>query len=538
MEIIISGHRNPDTDSVASAIAYAWFKNRVDTSGNVYSPVRAGTLNDETAFVLKYFKVDKPPRMESFELTATDILTPVEPVSADDPIKVAVDRIRDIRTLPVVNADGKLIGLVGLRDVAQGFLWHAAASLVFLEVEPSHVEGALPGRWLVSPPGVIRGVLTVGAMSPEKVGTELRDDAILVTGDRPQVWQIALERKIPALIVTGAPNVDEEFLKKAKEVGMGVYVTPMNTFSAVRMLMFAPPVRTVMTKNVDAFLPDDTISVMRQRMARRSHRFYPVVRSDGVYVGMVDAARVASPPRRKVILVDHNEKSQAPYGIDEVDILEIVDHHRLGDIQTPYPPRVIIEPVGSTSTVIYGLMEREGIVPPLEIAGIMLAAILSDTLNLTSPTTTDRDKYAVSRLSLWSSEDPDLLFSKMMEARAEGILRDPAKLVADYKVYKMGSITVGIAQVELPEASRYLEVLKPEIWQALENKMEEDGLGLAIMMLTDVTRRGSWVLARGDIHFVEMALNVRLEGGMAWIDGLMSRKKQLVPALTKVLSLS
>ncbi len=533
-EILISGHRNPDTDSVTSAIAYAWYKNKMST-GERYVPVRAGAVNDETVYVLKRFGVDKPIRMDSFELTAMDILLDVPSVRYDDPIKVAVDLIKDYRTLPVVDEDKKLLGLVGLRDVSQGFLWHAASKLVYIEVAPPQVVSALPGRWLVEPRGTIRGVLTVGAMSPEKVGMELRDDAILVTGDRPEVWRIGLERGLPAIIITGAPDIDEEIRKEAEDRGVGLYVTPLNTFSAVRMLMFAPPIETVMTKSVQSFSPDDTISQMRQIMRKESHRFFPVVRSDGVYVGMVDATTVASPPRRKVILVDHNEKSQAPYGVDEVDIIEIVDHHRLGDIQTPFPPRVIIEPVGCTATVIYGLMEKDGIVPPPEIAGIMLSAILSDTVGLTSPTTTDRDRETVKKLSMWAGEDPESLFKGMLGARVEGILDDPTKLTLDYKVYRLGDSVVGVAQVEIPDASGFVDRLKDEIWHALENKMEEDSLTLAIFMLTDVTRRGSYLFVRGDIHFVEMALNVRLKGGMVWVDGLVSRKKQLIPALSRVL---
>jgi len=534
-EILISGHRNPDTDSITSAIAYAWYKNKIDGHRNKYIPVRAGPVNDETVYVLKRFKVDKPIRMDTFELTAMDILMDVPTVRYDDPIKVAVELIKDYRTLPVVDEENRLIGLVGLRDVSQGFLWHAAGKLVYIEVLPSQVVNALPGRWILEPDGIIRGVLTVGAMSPERVNVELRDDAILVTGDRPKVWDIAVHRRIPVIIITGAPDIPAEFVDKAREVGMGVYVTPLNTFSAVRMLMFAPPISTVMTKDVISFSPDDTISQMRNIMRKASHRFFPVLRSDRVYVGMVDATTVASPPRRKVILVDHNEKSQAPYGIDEVDILEIVDHHRLGDIQTPFPPKVIIEPVGCTATVIYGLMEREGVVPPKEIAGIMLAAILSDTVGLTSPTTTERDRETVKKLAMWADEDPDDLFKGMLSARVEGILDDPSKLTLDYKVYRLGDSIVGIAQVEIPEASNFVDRLKEEIWRALENKMEEDNLTLAIFMLTDVTRRGSYLFARGDIHFVEMAMNVKLENGMAWVDGLISRKKQLVPALSRVL---
>jgi len=372
-------------------------------------------------------------------------------------------------------------------------------------------------------------------MSAEKVNMELRDDAILVTGDRPEVWKVGMDRYLPAIIITGAPEIPSDIIEMASQRGVGIYVTPLNTFSAVRMLMFAPPVNTVMTKAVRAFSPDDTISQMRQIMRRESHRFFPVVRSDGVYIGMVDATTVASPPRRKVILVDHNEKSQAPYGIDEVDILEIVDHHRLGDIQTPFPPKVIIEPVGCTATVIYGLMEREGIVPPKDIAGIMLSAILSDTVGLTSPTTTDKDRDTVKKLAMWAGEDPEGLFKDMLSARVEGILDDPSKLTLDYKVYRLGDSIVGVAQVEIPDASGFVDRLKEEIWHALENKMEEDNLTLAIFMLTDVTRRGSYLFARGDIHFVEMALSVKMQGGMAWVDGLVSRKKQLIPALSRVL---
>ncbi|NOZ92515.1 MAG: putative manganese-dependent inorganic diphosphatase [Dictyoglomi bacterium] len=534
-EILVSGHRNPDTDSVTSAISYAWYKNKIDGCNNKYIPVRAGAVNDETVYVLKRFGVDKPIRMDSFELTAMDIILDVPTVRYDDPIKVAVDLIKDYRTLPVVDMSGKLVGLVGLRDVSQGFLWHAASKLVHIEVAPAQVESALPGRWLVEPESIIRGVLTVGAMSAEKVDMELRDDAILVTGDRPEVWEVGLRRRLPAIIITGAPEIPAEFIDRAKESGVGLYVTPLNTFSAVRMLMFAPPIATVMTKEVRYFSPDDTISQMRQIMRKDSHRFFPVLRSDGVYIGMVDATTVASPPRRKVILVDHNEKSQAPYGIDEVDILEIVDHHRLGDIQTPFPPKVIIEPVGCTATVIYALMERDGIVPPKEIAGIMLSAILSDTVGLTSPTTTDRDRETVKKLAMWAGEDPTDLFRGMLSARVEGILDDPSKLTLDYKVYRLGDSVVGVAQVEIPDASGFVDRLKDEIWHALENKMEEDGLTLAIFMLTDVTKRGSYIFARGDIHFVEMALNVKLQGGMAWVDGLISRKKQLIPALSRVL---
>lgn len=536
---MVIGHLNPDTDSICSAIAYAYLKKQM---GADTIPARAGKINPETEFVLNYFGVEEPflvsdvwPRISDLKIKKTPSVLPE--ASLREVGKMLAEE--HLRAIPVVEEDGKLVGMIAVKDIAMRY-YDEMSIQDMQEVGISYksiikvLEGTLYAGDLNK---VFNGKIKIGASKPETISIGLAPTDLVIIGDRIDGQLAALTAGAEALILTRDTEITDEVLRIAKQEGALVISTPFDTYTATRLINQSVPVKAFMTsKNLVTFLPGNLLSEAKKQIAATDYICYPVLEK-GKYIGTIDQECVMYPPRQQLILVDHNERSQMVEGSEDANIIEIIDHHRLGGLSTNAPIFIRQEPVGCTATIIANLFFNYGINIPKQIAGLLVSAVISDTLLFRSPTATPVDKIVVEKLVKIAEIDD--LEKYAMELLRHGTVIDtmtPAELVRnDIKEFDLGDYKIGVAQINIMDRE-YAKKKYADIESALEDLRVDDGYDLALLLITDILGQNSDLLAVGEPQkFVEQAFGTRTDEGYFFLPGCLSRKKQVIPVLTELI---
>lgn len=536
--VYITGHKNPDTDSICSAIAYAELKKRL---GIQAVPVRIGNVNKETAFVLNHFGVKEPEYLKTVKTQVSDLdLDVIPPVSENISLKTAwnIMQKHNRQVLPITDDHEKLLGIISLSDITSSYMASQGNSVLFKSHTPlRNVMETLNARLVTGNVDTVfrsSGKVAIAALAADSLEPFIEKGDIVLVGNRKDSQLKVVETGASCIIATCGGHVDKDVLELADRSHCVVLETNHDTFTVARLINQSIPVGYIMTRsNLVCFSLHDFIDSIRDKMLQTRYRSYPIVDDNGKIMGFVYRYHLISPRKKKVILLDHNEISQTVDGIGQADILEIIDHHRIGDIQTGSPVYFRNDTVGSTATLIANMYFENGIRPCKEIAGILCAAILSDTLNLKSPTTTYIDHETVSKLAEIADINTDSFAAQMFQAGSSLTDMTPDQILNnDFKEYNLNRYKIGIGQINASD---------PESVQKLEDSMmghmtdvqQQKGYSLLLLMVTDIANESSYILFAGKGHdLIQNAFGVEPQGNAVYLKGVVSRKKQVVPLLT------
>ncbi|WP_283171136.1 putative manganese-dependent inorganic diphosphatase [Curtanaerobium respiraculi] len=538
-KVYITGHLHPDTDSICAALSYAYLKNQLGED-TPYEARRAGSLNRETQFVLDHFGFDEPPLLVSVAPQVKDLayqrLNGIDgETSLYDAWKLMGENNLD--TLCIADEDRNLQGLIALKDIAQANLnifdktILGASGTTYKNVVTTLQGTLLQGCLDCTMP---EGRISVGT-SPEMMQDHVHEGDVVLTTNRIETQRFAVLSGAKCLVVCKGAKVSDEVLSLAGEVGCAIVATPLDTYEAARVISMAVPVRAQMlpAEKIVSFNVDTPLSEAQKTIAQTRHRFFPVLNEDGKFVGSVTPPNLLDVSPKHVILVDHNEKSQAVRDLDDAVIMEIIDHHRIGSVETTSPAVFRAEPVGCTCTILYSIFQEKGIEIPANIAGLMMSAILSDTLCFRSPTCTPRDKHAGEQLARICGEDIEEYADAMFDAGAALDGRTAEDVFhQDFKVFSRGDVKFGVGQGSfMTENSR--KAAEGLVGPYLPEGAKDDDLPVVFYLFTDVKTSSSEIMWTGEDaeEVVRRAFNVEPEGGIADLPGVVSRKKQVVPAI-------
>lgn len=541
--VYIIGHKNPDSDSICSAIAYAEYKNG---NGDVNAiPVRLGPINRETKFILDYFGVEPPMLLETVKLSVEDLdFDKIAPVSPDISLRMALEIMKknNLNSLPVIDENEQLCGIVTISDIISSYIdvWDNGI-LGKSGTTIDNIIDTLSAEAIVIPKNMkpLQGKILVLAMEPKTVVEYLEENDVVICGNRKDVQKIAIENNISLMIVTGNVKMDEDIINIAEEKGVTLITTPHDTFTTSRLITQSIPISQVMTReNLVTFALDDLVDNVKEKMSQTRYRSYPVIddNNNNRVVGLISRYHLISSMKKKVILVDHNERSQSVDGLEECEILEIIDHHRVADVFTGNPIYFRNEPVGSTSTIIASIMFENGRRPSKKIAGILAAAIISDTLLFKSPTSTYTDKIMLERLARIADLDVEKFAMEMFKAGTSLVDKSPEEILnQDFKVFTINEEKVGIAQVYTMDMES-LKDQKEALISTMEERRNLEGYSTFILMLTDIFNEGSEMLVVGENkELIAHAFGKKLINNSFYAEGVLSRKKQVVPPITSAL---
>ena len=538
-KVVVIGHRNPDTDSICSAIAYAELKNK--TSDLVCEPRRAGKMNQETEFVLKKFGV-KPPRM------CTDVNPKIRDVDyrempgipGSTSLRKAWEIMRDkqIDTLPVTSPDNELEGVITVKDIATANMdVFDTGILAKSQTTYRNILETLGGTMVVGREDDVctTGHIRIGTATPEMLENTVEKGDIVILTNRYESQLCAIEKEASLLIICNGSKVGRTIQRIAEEMGVAIMSAPVDTYAAGKLISQCAPISYYMTRSdIMKFTLVTPVADVTRVMAKVRHRYFPILDEDGKYCGMVSRRNIINLQKRRIILMDHNEATQAVEGFDQAEILEIIDHHRIGSLETSGPVYFRNQPVGCTATIITQMYDENGMEIPPQIAGLLLAAILSDTLVFRSPTCTPLDEALAKRLAKIAGVDIDEFASEMFEAgeKLDGKTAEEVFL-QDFKVFMCGDIRFGVAQGSYMTRKNLLAaeaLLQPYLEEARNKQNVED----IYMLLTDVPKEESVVISDG--RYASEVLSDGFEtqpaeDGSFTLPGVVSRKKQFIPAL-------
>lgn len=533
-KVLIFGHKKPDTDAVMSAIGLSYFKNQLgeNTEARVL-----GTLNKETLYALDTFQVKYPKYLNDVRLQLKDInYHKGFMIEGKESIYEAYQKMlkEELTGIPVTS-DGEFIGFVTLKDLSNLVVQEKVENL---ETSYDNILKVLKGEEIVREKDEINGKLLVAAYRSTRImeNVELSDEDILIVGDRHSVIEYACEKGIQLIILSGNSTMKEEHMKLAKKNGVSVIRTSYDTFHVSRLISLTNYIKNmIQIENADRFVETDFVSDIIDRNNKLKHTNYPVVNKNNQCLGLLKITDLSEKNPKKVVLVDHNEKMQSADGIEEAEILEIFDHHNLGSITTNYPINFRNMSVGSTSTIVYLMFQERKIKIPKEIAGCLLSGILSDTLILNSPTTTEKDKKAVEDLSSIAKVNYEKYGMELLRSGTslEGMSKEDV-LYNDYKIYTVNEknfaigqfFTMNFDEIE-KEMNQYVEVL---------NKVAEaNGYLLVALYVTDIVKRGSYILYNEKSeNIMSTAYQKDMKEGF-FVEGCISRKKHMVPVIMEIL---
>ena len=535
--IRVIGHKNPDTDSICSAISYAYLKNQI--SDQVHEPRRAGEISRETQFVLDHFGEKLPKLSVDMSPTISYIDIRQEPgVDGEMSTRDAWQRMNDrnIDTLCITDKENNLLGLITVRDIANANmdLFHTEV-LAESHTSYQNLLSVLNGRLLTGDPD---GIITTGQIhvgtSPEAMEELVHKGDLVMVTNRYEAQMCAIDYGAACLVVCMDSAVPQKLIDRAADMDCAVIQTPYDTYAAARLVSMAAPVRFFMkTKELLSFNVNTPVEEARKIMASVRHRYFPILDQNGKYCGVISRRNLLNMHRKRVILVDHNEKSQAVDGLDEAEILEIIDHHRIGALETGGPVYFRNEPVGCTATILHAMFHENHVDIPKNIAGLLLSAILSDTLMFHSPTCTLVDQAAARELSEICGEDIDEYGKKMFEAGEDLSGRDADDILhTDYKEFNIGDKTISVGQGFYMSEKAYKEA--GDLVEAyLPIALEHSGNAMIFYMLTSVLNQSTELLyvGKGAEDLACSAFHVPAKDGRIMLKGVVSRKKQLIPPL-------
>jgi manganese-dependent inorganic pyrophosphatase len=541
--VYVTGHKNPDSDSICAAYGYSEFKNK--TSKLPTKPVRLGNVNAETQFILDYFGVKAPDLLETVKLKVEDLdIDTIASIMPNLSLKMAWIIMRDnhIKSLPVVDKNERLVGILSISNLTSSYMEIGDNNI--LAKSKTSIENILDtlsasSIYINEDCKIFKGKIAVTAMQPDSLKEIVDEGDIAIVGDRPDVQQALIDLKTSLIIITGSHELAENLLSKAKENGVTIISTPHDSFTASRLLIQSIPVSHVMaTDDLISFSKDELVEDIKDVMAETRFNSYPVTDEDGRVIGTVSRYHLISNHKKKVIQVDHNERGQSVDGLEEAEVLEIIDHHRVADIQTSNPIYFRNEPLGSSSTIVGKCYFELNMTPSKEAAGLLCGAIISDTLLFKSPTCTEQDKIVCKRLAeiagIKSLED----FAKEMFKAGTSLKGKTVSQIfnQDFKPFTMGEVKVGVAQVNTMDIDGFMP-LKDEMLSFMKSEADNKGYDVVMLLLTDLLTEGSQVLVAGERHdYVEKTFNVELKDSMAFLPGVLSRKKQVIPPLTNVIN--
>ncbi len=528
----VIGHKNPDTDSICSAIAYAALKNIIGKGE--YVAKRAGEVNNETKYVLDFFGVEPPAFISHVGTQVKDVTIKPTPVLTEDiSLKDAWNTMRDLQeaTMPVVD-EGRLRGIISVKDIATANMdIYETRILAMSHTNYKNVLDTIDGTMIVGDPnGVIsKGKILIGAANPDLLENYVEDGDMLLTGNRFENQLCGIEMDAGCIIVcTGAP-ISKTIQKLAQEKGCTIISTPHDTFMVARLISQSAPVRYFMKKDkLITFSSEDFISDIRSTLAKIRHRDFPVLDREGNYCGMLSRRSLLEMDNKKIIMVDHNEKSQAVDGIDEADILEIIDHHRLGSLETTMPVYFRNQPVGCTATIVYEMYLENGVEIEQKIAGLLCSAILSDTLMFRSPTCTEKDKQAAEKLAALAGIDIQEHAEKMFRAGSSLADKTPEEIFyQDFKKFNGSGKDFGVGQISSMDQTE-LEQLRPKMAAFMEGAVKKGDI--LFFLLTNILTESSVLVFAGEgaQELAEAAFGPTKENWV-YVPGMVSRKKQFVP---------
>lgn len=534
--VYVTGHKNPDTDSIAAAIGYAEFRSAQDPETQ-YVPVRLGDLNAQTSWVLERAGVKAPRFLAHVSLRVRDVMQRDFPhADVDEPVRRVglVMAKGNLDPLPVVDHDGKLVGIMTERELARRYIRESreASSLVESPTALAPIADALDGEVLIDNGKKVAGRVWVYAMDAEWADSGIGEGDAVVVGNREDAQLKAIEIGVDLLVVSNATRPTDAVLKLAEERGTSIITSKLDSYVSGRMITLAAPCATVMDEEPTTVHPDDLLSDVAETIKDVHYGAVIAVDHDEP-VGVVSRSDLVRPEPRKVILVDHAEQAQTVPGIDEAEIVEILDHHHIGSIETRVPVRATFDPVGSTATLVIERFRQSDMQPSTAAATVLLGAVLSDTVILNSPTTTDRDREVVRYLEQLLDVDATEFGREMFEAGSDVSEAAAEDLVMrDAKEYQVGNGTIAIAQVETVGAA--LADRTDELLDALTKARDRNGHMVSALMVTDILAKGTTLLVAGDRAGVARAFGSTAEDGVIDLPNVMSRKKQVAPVLLDV----
>jgi manganese-dependent inorganic pyrophosphatase len=534
--VYVTGHRNPDTDSIAAAIGYAELRGRLDADDD-YVPVRLGDVNAQTRWVLERAGADEPRHLPHVMLRVRDIMQEDFVTAHEDaPVReVGLLMAQEgLDVVPVQDGDGRLVGVVTERALARRFVRESreASSLVDAPASAAAIAQLLDGEIVAGGDRRVAGRVWVYAMEADYDESGIAAGDAVVIGNREEVQRRLIDVGVDLLVVSNGIPPSLAVRDHAEARDTTVIASPLDSYVSGRMITLAAPCRTVMDREPATVRRDDLMSDVAELVKDVHYRTAVVVDNAGQPVGLVGRADLVNPTPRRVLLVDHAEQAQSVPGIDQAEIVEILDHHHVGSIETRVPVRATVDPVGSTATLVVERFRQNGMEPSRPTATVLLGAVLSDTVILNSPTTTERDRAVVTYLERVLSEDHEAFGREMFEAGSDVAEASAEDIVArDAKEYEVGPVSLSIAQVETVGA--VLEGRTEELREALERVAQDGGHALAALMVTDIMAQGTTLLAAGDTAALERAFDGDVDGGVIDLPGVMSRKKQLAPRLLR-----
>jgi manganese-dependent inorganic pyrophosphatase len=537
--VYVTGHRNPDTDSIASAIGYAELKRRLDPR-NEYVPVRLGELNAQTRWVLERADTDEPPLLPHILLRVSDVMRERFPLAEHgEPVReVGLIMARDdVDLVPIVDDGGELVGAMTERALARRYVRESRkASKLDAPTAVSAITAVLEGGQLVGEGDTeVSGRVWVLAMATESLPLGFEAGDVVVVGNRPDAQRIAIETGVALLVTSNGTKPDDEVLALAGERGTAVVTSPLDSYVTSRMITLSAPCRALMDREPLVVRPDDLLTDVSENVKDVEYRAAVVVDGGRRPVGLVTRGDLVNPQPRRVLLVDHAEQAQSVIGVEHAEIVEILDHHHIGSIETRIPVRATFDPVGSTATLVIERFRQSGMEPTRSTATLLLGAILSDTVILNSPTTTERDHAVVEYLESVLTVDPTEFGREMFENTSDLTRVSADEIVKrDAKDYEAGGHTLRIAQVET--VGQDLGERRQELVEALDAVRDREGHALVALMVTDIMGKNSKLYVSGEKPAVERAFGRPKDDGVIDLPGVMSRKKQVVPPLLAALA--
>lgn len=539
-KVFICGHKNPDTDSVASAASYAYLKNQISTEYE-YVPIRCGTVNDQTKFIFQKAEAALPEYMKDIYPKVVDSMT-TSLITAEetDPLSkfMRILREKNLRFMPVINQSQEYIGMLGVNDVTELFLRDDRQQKPIFDLRADTLRRSLKGTILnVGEYEEFKASVVVATMAYDDFNEHVKnvsdeEHTLLITGNRQNILQDAFKKKYPAIIIVG---LSEEACKNLDfgDYKGWVFYSPFDSSQTIRCVEMATPIGKLLNK-IEPCAPHDYIDSVADAISKSGTKSLPVV-SDGKLVGVITGTDILKRKRAKLIMMDHNEATQAIDGVESAELMEIVDHHRLGTIKTSSPVTFFAKPVGSTCTLVYQLYKANRVEIPNKIAMLLLGGMLSDTVIMKSPTCTQDDVNAINELSAQCGIDAKEYGVEIFSATDSLTSRSPKDIIGtDFKIFEEYGVRFGISQAETVTLAQLGEV-KDKLREELYNVKENNRLDWMMLLVTDIIKEESQLITTGFEPGESIFGYKKLEDKLFYLPGVLSRKKQLLPEISRIL---
>ena len=536
--VFVIGHKNPDTDSICSAIAYANLKKKI--TGEEYVARRAGHLNEETQYILERFGVKPPEYIKDVGTQVKDIeIRETEGVSENISLKEAWTLMKEnnVVTLPITTAERELLGLITIGDIATSYMdMYDSSILATANTKYQNIIETLDATLVIGDAEAYfnKGKVLVAAANPDLMENYIEPNDLVILGNRYESQLCAIEMNAACIIVCEGAPVSLTIKKLAEEEHCTVISTPHDTFTAARLINQSMPIRYFMRRDhLITFHTDDFTEKLKEVMSKKRHRDFPILDKQGLYIGMVSRRNLLNAARKKVIMVDHNEKNQAVDGIENADILEIIDHHRLGSVETISPVFFRNQPLGCTATIVYQMYQESGIPIGKVIASLLCSAIISDTLMFRSPTCTMVDRNAAQELAEIAEVKIEELANDMFRAGSNLRSKTPEEIFyQDFKKFSMNDTTFGVGQINSMNSEELTE-LKGRLYPYMKDMIKHAGVQMIFFMLTDIVKESTELIFVGEDaeQLIADAFGIRAQGDSFILKDVVSRKKQLIPAI-------